>query len=116
MSAVCVVLAKDAILCNLSLGQFFLRAILFYSYSRSLHILYTQGRRSSAYSRSLLIYAQKYFILGYMFGKARREWREDYARYKKELSQVEVHFAVALSALEDSFVYNSSPGHVIDAL
>ena len=45
---------------------------------------------------------------------ARREWREDFNRYKKELSQVEDHFAAALSALENSFVYNSSPRHVID--
>ena len=46
---------------------------------------------------------------------ARREWREDVSHYKKELKQVEDHFATAISALENSFYFGTSPRHIIDA-
>ena len=45
---------------------------------------------------------------------ARREWREDTIRYKAETTKVEEHFAAALSALENSFVFATSPRHIID--
>ena len=46
---------------------------------------------------------------------ARREWREDVNHYRKELKQVEDHFATAISALENSFYFGTSPRHIIDA-
>ena len=45
---------------------------------------------------------------------ARREWREDSIRYEAKLVKVEEHFAAALSALENSFVFATSPRHIID--
>ena len=45
---------------------------------------------------------------------ARREWREDTIRYEAKLAKVEEHFAAALSALENSFVFATSPRHIID--
>ena len=45
---------------------------------------------------------------------ARREWKEDSVRYQANVNKVEEHFAAALSALENSFVFATSPRHIID--
>ena len=44
----------------------------------------------------------------------RREWREDMRSYKGKLNKIDEHFATALGALESSFVYGSSPRHIIE--
>ena len=45
---------------------------------------------------------------------ARKEWREDTIRYEGKVAKVEEHFAAALSALESSFAFATSPRHIID--
>ena len=45
---------------------------------------------------------------------ARREWREDKARYDAKVAKVDEHFTAALSALENSFAPGSTPTHIID--
>ena len=44
----------------------------------------------------------------------RREWREDKKTYDAKAAKVEEHFAAALSALESSFGFATSPRHIID--
>ena len=39
----------------------------------------------------------------------RREWREDKKAYDAKVAKVEDHFAAALSALESSFAFATSP-------
>ena len=45
---------------------------------------------------------------------ARREWRDDLTRYEARLAKIDEHFSSALSALEDSFDFATSPRHIID--
>ena len=45
---------------------------------------------------------------------ARKEWREDSKLYEAKVAKVEEHFASALSALESSFSFATSPRHIID--
>ena len=45
---------------------------------------------------------------------ARRDWRDDMIRYEGKVAKVEEHFAAALSALESSFAFATSPRHIID--
>ena len=45
---------------------------------------------------------------------ARRDWRDDMTRYEAKIAKVEEHFAAALSALESSFAFATSPRHIID--
>ena len=45
---------------------------------------------------------------------ARRDWRDDMIRYEAKIAKVEEHFAAALSALESSFAFATSPRHIID--
>ena len=45
---------------------------------------------------------------------ARREWREDKARYESKLGKIDDHFTAALSALESSFAPGSTPTHIIE--
>ena len=44
----------------------------------------------------------------------RKEWREDMRAYQTRLQKIDEHFATALGALESSFVFASSPRHIID--
>ena len=44
----------------------------------------------------------------------RREWREDKKTFDAKAAKVEEHFAAALSALESSFAFATSPRHIID--
>ena len=44
----------------------------------------------------------------------RREWREDKKTHDAKAAKVEEHFAAALSALESSFAFATSPRHIID--
>ena len=44
----------------------------------------------------------------------RREWREDKKAFDAKVAKVEDHFAAALSALESSFAFATSPRHIID--
>ena len=45
---------------------------------------------------------------------ARSDWRDDMIRYEAKITKVEEHFAAALSALESSFAFATSPRHIID--
>ena len=44
----------------------------------------------------------------------RRDWKEDMRRYEAKLTKIDEHFATALGALESSFIFASSPRHIID--
>ena len=43
----------------------------------------------------------------------RRDWKEDMRRYEAKLIKIDEHFATALGALESSFIFASSPRHII---
>ncbi len=45
---------------------------------------------------------------------ARREWREDKARYDTKAAKIEDHFTAALSSLESSLAPGSTPTQIID--
>ena len=44
----------------------------------------------------------------------RKEWKEDMRRYEARVQKIDEHFATALGALESSFVFASSPRHIIE--
>ena len=45
---------------------------------------------------------------------ARREWREEKARYDTKAGRIDDHFTAVFSALESSFATGSTPTHILD--